>query len=57
MSSRTAERADHGTAARPGDRGIDPWWLAAVPLVALAWLPYTRAANGMLAPAWDGAEG
>ena len=36
MSSRTAERADHGTAARPGDRGIDPWWLAAVPLVALA---------------------
>ena len=36
MSSRTAERADHGTAARPGGRGIDPWWLAAVPLVALA---------------------
>ncbi len=28
-----------------------------VPLVALAWLPYTRAANGMLTPAWDGAEG
>lgn len=28
-----------------------------VPLVALAWLPYTRAANGMLTPAWDGVEG
>lgn len=24
-----------------------------VPLVALAWLPYTRAASGMLTPAWD----
>ncbi|PNY80858.1 ATP-binding protein [Deinococcus koreensis] len=28
-----------------------------VPLVALAWLPYRRAANGMLSPAWEGAEG
>ncbi|GHF50191.1 Skp family chaperone for outer membrane proteins [Deinococcus metalli] len=28
-----------------------------VPLVALAWLPYTRSANGALTPAWDGAEG
>ncbi|THF85093.1 ATP-binding protein [Deinococcus sp. KSM4-11] len=28
-----------------------------VPLVALAWLPYTCAANGMLTPAWDNAEG
>lgn len=28
-----------------------------VPLVALAWLPYARAANGMLTPAWEGAEG
>lgn len=24
-----------------------------VPLVALAWLPYTRAASGLLTPAWD----
>ena len=46
MSSRTAERADHGTAARPGGRGIDPWRLAAVPVVALTAL--------VLAMLWTG---
>ncbi|MFI7580262.1 cytochrome c oxidase assembly protein [Kocuria kalidii] len=46
MSSRTAERADRGTAARQDGRGIDPWLLAAVPVVALSAL--------VLAMLWTG---
>ncbi len=46
MSTRTAERADHGTSARAGGRGLDPWLLAAVPVVALTAL--------VVAMAWTG---
>jgi cytochrome c oxidase assembly factor CtaG/putative copper export protein len=50
MSTRTAERADHGTAARPGGPGLDPWLLAAVPVVALTALVVAMAWTGSGAP-------
>lgn len=50
MSTRTAERADHGTAARSGGRGPDPWLLAAVPVVALTALVVAMAWTGSGAP-------
>lgn len=50
MSTRTAERADHGTAVRPGGRGLDPWLLASVPVVALTALVVAMAWTGSGAP-------